>query len=511
MDHTPFGAFNPRFYGVSLHLSNRERLSLQGHYADATTGLSDWASQNGSPSLDDVAVISAIDHEVRHFHDFLVSPLGAITMASRMQASINGFHVLNTLAQCPGMFVPVPLTRWIEWDTGARERWFKLDGIGSGIGQIDQIVALPHAPDVASTNLSVDIQSEAGSTSEQEFLNAAVMVAAQAYASMEVRRKHRASSGGLDVSADEVFEGAAHLVQTQAAWSGQSEVAAHTLLNYIMTSSAKLLAPLQWLLTVMQVSIGRIDIERATALFTWMLLGPSEGLLADGHPGSRYLRVLELATRKPVSDVISEPMPVARLFDRLDELTQSPSWRNSVATASSFAGKRRASYDELARSLTGGYFDALFAVASAWHDDQLSAKQTFLQDPESLASPNRYLNEQKYPLPFIETRLGMMVHQRKDTVDSNNHRVIAIDDESKQVLSYISSLGRKKSRNQILSYLSSLGRKKSRLTIDDVLGARLVTHMTDFVFADEPLDDLYEHWCRKLVERQIGKKLVSVY
>lgn len=511
MNHIPFGAFNPRFYGVSLHLSDSERLSLQGRYADVATDLADWASHNGSPSLDEVAGISAIDHERRHFHDFLVSPLGTITMASRMQASINGFHVLKALAESPGMFVPVPLTRWIEWDTGTRQRWIKSNGSFFGIGQPNQIVALPHAPDVARRDLSLDIKFEAGATSEQQFLNSAVMIASQAYGSMEVRRNHRASSGDMDVSADEVFEGAAHLVQMQAAWSGQSAAAAHILLNYIMTSSASLLKPLQWLLSMMQVSTGRVDIEKATALFTWMLLGPSEALLADGHPGSRYFHVLELAARTPVNDVISETMPTARLFDRLDALTQSPPWRNNIATASAFAGKRRALYEQVAQSLTGGYFDSLFAVAGAWHDDQSSARQQFLRDPDSLACPNRYVNEQKYPVPFIETRLGMQVHQRKRVLNSNSDRVIAIDDEGKQVLSYISSPERKKSTKRILSCLSSLGQKKSTLTIDDVLATRLVTHMIDFMFTDEPLDDLYEHWCRKLVEKQIGKKLVSVY
>jgi hypothetical protein len=38
----------------------------------------------------------------------------------------------------------------------------------------------------------------------------------------------------------------------------------------------------------------------------------------------------------------------------------------------------------------------------------------------------------------------------------------------------------------------------------------MLTHMVDFLFADEPVLGLYEHWCRAQIQKLIGKELVSV-
>ncbi|GJH28955.1 hypothetical protein [Caballeronia novacaledonica] len=494
MDHSPFGVFNPRFYGVSLHLSDPDRLNLQGRYVDASDDLSDWEGRNAEPSLHDVSVLSAIDHEIRHFHDFLVSPFGTVTMTSRLQASVNGFHVLKTLRECPGRFVPVPLVRWIEWDASARQRWLDSTGSVFGIRSSDDIVELPHVPDVARAPFPRDLAYRADASSNQRFLIAAALIAAQAYGTMEVRRKHRSSLGDISASADDIFEATAHLVQVQAAWSGQGEAAANTLLEYVMTSPATLLAPLQALLKVMLASTGRIDVAKATALCTWMLLGPGERSMAEGHPGHRYFQVLVLAAATPVDKAFSEPMPASNLFARLDKLTHSAPWRANIASASEGADGRLALYEEGARSLQGGYFDALFAVVRAWHHDQAFARRMFLDDPGTLANPDHNLHSPGYPRPFIETRMGFMMHKRRDVLDRDDHRVIAIDEEGKHVLAYISSPGR-----------------DTTLDIDDALAARVVTHMSDFLFMDEPLDDLYEHWCRRLIEPFVDKKLVSVY
>src|SRR5215831_8876937 len=99
MDHIPFGTFNPRFYGVSILLGDKDRLAFVDRYAEAKDP-AEWAK--GGTSLSGVSTVSTIDHERRHFHDFLLSPLGTITMGLRMQASINGFQALVACARCQG-------------------------------------------------------------------------------------------------------------------------------------------------------------------------------------------------------------------------------------------------------------------------------------------------------------------------------------------------------------------------------------------------------------------------
>jgi hypothetical protein len=152
-------------------------------------------------------------------------------------------------------------------------------------------------------------------------------------------------------------------------------------------------------------------------------------------------------------------------------------------------------YANIAHTLKGGYFDSLFAVANTWHDEQLFVKRKFVSDPESLSHPHRWLFEKCFPLPFVETRLGSMVHERVDRLDSPDHREIAVDPEGKRVIAYISKMDASQ-RTQVL---------------DDVLSARIVTHMVDYLFSDEPTFDQFEHWCRSLIQPLIKKTLVSVY
>jgi hypothetical protein len=87
------------------------------------------------------------------------------------------------------------------------------------------------------------------------------------------------------------------------------------------------------------------------------------------------------------------------------------------------------------------------------------------------------------------------VHERDDPLDSTNARAIAVDAEGKRIFSYI----------------SKVDARQVTEALDNVLSARLLTHMVDFLFADEPALDLYEHWCRSQIQALVGKELVSVY
>lgn len=486
MEHMPFGAFNPRLYGVSQFLSDDERWDAHRRY-NQIDNPGEWAKHADDQSATDIYTLSALDHEVRHFHDFLLSPIGIITMGLRMQASINGVQAMDAIRRSSGRFVPAPLNRWICWDIATREDWIASTGSHFGIESMDDVVAIPH--DLSESRIEVGAR-EIGSLSDRDQVSVLTLGAARAYASMNTLRKHRVSQLGLDVSADDVFEGAAHLVQLQAVWSGQGEVPAQRFINFILESPAKHLKPLQLLWTEMQHR--NATVQRMTELFTWMLLGPIETLMTDGHPASRYFSVLAIRSNE---DVFTSEIPTAQLFDQLDALTNSRPWRENLTSASAAAERRMASYSELSNRLNGEYFDALFNVCAIWNDDQSAVKMTFLSDPESLAHPGRYLNEPRYPLPFVETRFGWGIHERESPLNLSHHRAISVDSDGKRALGYI----------------SALDPDRGLEAVDSVRTARLVTHITDLLFADETSIDLYEQWCRSHIEKVVGKAVVSVY
>jgi hypothetical protein len=494
VEHLAFGSFNPRFYGISIILSEHDRMDAMGRYEQAPS-VALWENDGGTLPLTEILTLSAGDHEARHFHDFLLSPLGTMTMGLRMQASINGVQVMKALTRCYGEYVPVPLSRWVQWDDTERQGWIDSTGKFVGIENLEAIVKLPSVADVTRVGVQAGAyQTDDALTPEQD-LEAFVLPAAQAYASMEELRQRKEEIGDMTVSAVSVFEATAHLVQMQSVWTGQGEAAAMTFYEFILRSPSEYLLPLQVLWTAVDRGSQKVSIRRMTELFTWMLLGSWDRLASGVHPAQRYFQVLTLAAASSEQDVFAVPMSSARVFDRLDELTSSPSWRDSIKSASLAADRRSEFYSRVSDTLNGGYFDALFSVARAWYEDQRVARTAFLNDPESLVDPLRYVTECVYPLPFIETRLGSMVHHRSGPLISPNLRAIAVDADGKRVISYI-------------------GRGDSLRTgdcLDDIVNSRLATHLVDFLFLDEPTLDGYDSYWRSRTESFIKKKIVSVY
>src|SRR5262249_37827267 len=147
--------------------------------------------------------------------------------------------------------------------------------------------------------------------------------ALQAFASMQGLRQRQFDEFDLQVSTDAVFETIAHLVQAQAAWTGQGENSAKALLNFVLTSPVDHLKPLQLLRAALDRGPhAQFNLLRYVELFTWMLLGPWEDLGTSGHPADRFFQVLVVAAQAPNDNVFVGQMSAAQLFDRLDDVTE---------------------------------------------------------------------------------------------------------------------------------------------------------------------------------------------
>lgn len=75
-----YGSFNPNFYGVSQALLSPEMMDLHHSYPQAE----DVSAGNDAQSdhdLERLGVVSALDHEIRHFHDALLLPWAMRTHA----------------------------------------------------------------------------------------------------------------------------------------------------------------------------------------------------------------------------------------------------------------------------------------------------------------------------------------------------------------------------------------------------------------------------------------------
>lgn len=492
MSHLPFGAFNPRFHGISI-FANAERIGQLSSYEDAP-GPSAWTAKQGDAlSLETISTISALDHETRHFHDFLVSPIGAITMGMRMQASMAGLQAIKLLKQCDGKWVPAPIGKWIHWNNEQRRCWVRSVGEPFGITFAD-IVEFPHLAEKSPSPHKAGLHPIAVGLSPQEQLAQYVLAAAGGYRYMEALRSKHVEGLGVSINADSVFEATAHLVQSQAIYTGQSAQASKVFQDFIASSGLPHLEALNTLSFGLQHATGAVNVERLCQLFTWMMLGASDKLLSSGHPAARCGGVLALLAQEPRNAVFTKPAPTASVFEQLDKIFGEADWRGNVASAAAASDRRMAQYEQAAKHLAGGYFDDLFAVARHWHSDQAASRSRFMGDPGSLSQPLRYLKESAYPQPLIELRLPTGTHERSEPVKSKHIRAVAVDAEGLRAIGY--------TWQPPGPYPDGL--------LDASHTTRIATHVMDFAFQDEPVTDTYDDYWRDVLSRMIGKRIVSL-
>lgn len=481
MTHAPFGTFNPNFYGISVIQANSKEFKLAESY-EAAEDLAQWIETRRGASIADVALLSTTDHEVRHFHDILLSPAGQRIMAMRFQASINGLQAILAIRELPGKYVPVPLARWMEWDEGRRASWISDRGRPFGFERLEEFVDVgapgQDLPDGVSAELPLWIELAGGAYREMA----------------KLRQKHSIVEGRLSVSIDDVLEASAHLIQAQAVWQGQGKDAAERYLHHLATAGLDYLKSYNVLVTTLNQSGVVLPHGRLSELYAWMLLTPAGDALTIASPADRFARILALALEHPHE--LATEAGSAALWDHLDGLTGAPAWRANMIEARLAAERRLGVYEQGQRTLHGEHYDALFGTAIMWIADRDRLCEAVVEDPEIYTRPLAYLNGLKdsFPRPFIRTQFGSMYHQRRVPLPPDIGRAITLDPEELKVIAYVTHQG---------------GGHQDE--IDRVIAAAAAHSWVDFCFFERAPRGLLEIYQKALLEEVLEKKLVNVY
>jgi hypothetical protein len=112
-----FGSFDPSFLGATLRFPNswmwkRFEVFLLRDELESLEGLT---PQQRFMAL---GIQSALLHEVRHFHDFLLSPYHAHIFSLRLKSALNVNELLPLLWRRGGNCLPVPLTSVVHLKFG---------------------------------------------------------------------------------------------------------------------------------------------------------------------------------------------------------------------------------------------------------------------------------------------------------------------------------------------------------------------------------------------------------
>jgi len=126
MTQYDFGGFDPTFFGVSLNFSNLGAARLFDRWRKTQVPLP-IADLPVDDRFEALSLFSVLAHEVRHFHDALLAPYGAMVFHRRIQMLVNLLELstylfddhLNPNVNC----LPVPLERWWRLTESQRTQW----------------------------------------------------------------------------------------------------------------------------------------------------------------------------------------------------------------------------------------------------------------------------------------------------------------------------------------------------------------------------------------------------
>lgn len=407
-----FGSFNPNFYGISLAFTSQDAIETMAAY-NKEHDLDVWEAAQDDFDLARLGGLSVLQHEVRHFHDFLLSPFACQNMLHRLQATANGQSVVQILPHMPGRFLPTPITIWLGWTEERRADWFERDGRNAGLTGLDDIVPLP------VVDFDATVTSDATPFTAEGALSIFASLSehtARAYISLEQGRARRdLGFAGIALSATDMFEATAHLTQATCIYNTQGRKALEPFLEHLFRSDQAILKPLQLLADILYYQDADLQTGRLLEIFTWVLLG-NHNISERQQPVSSYYNAANVALEAKAFLTETLEMPTADFWDLLDQITRRSPWRknltDALAHAQSSVNFIEQSY--LANGPLSGTGAALVRVARRWEKDMAQMIEVVTADPDAYCDLEAYVMHGGAGLPMPLA----LVHYGRGTLTS---------------------------------------------------------------------------------------------
>ncbi len=447
-------------------------------------------------AISEIAIGSVLDHEVRHYHDSLISPYGAHAFRARIAAVLNGVQALRLAGDVEGTCVPAPLMRWVMMDEPGRagqiQDWNACSPPTRGASWVPVSIPNRSLHDFAKlTPGTVRVTH----LSEQEQFELFIDGAMRGYFELAVlsagSRQYKDATGILPAM---FFEVTALTTQIQSIFQGQGLIPAIQFVGFLFDSPlpyAKLWSSFLQLALLLEKQ-RRPDVGEEELIFValptlmtlavWCLLGSYELEELHAAPAARF-GALATYLLEQHTDSQNHSEDVASLWDHWDDKTSVVGWRAASASVLEY-GKRGLERFTSARGKWEGdeTVPALCeSILRSYLQEQELMVRKLTQHPEDLVLPQVYANSvEDLPWPLLRITLDGFA--------------IPIDDIALPVLKCVREYrkdGIRLSDDFVLSIEVAAG-KKPRSYIDDVIEFEKIIIWCDVAMSDHsvPWGDL---------------------
>ncbi|MET8154911.1 hypothetical protein ABZT47_00980 [Sphaerisporangium sp. NPDC005289] len=386
---TAFGDFDPRFPGIALTAGSAERWDRLRRYALGPDVPERLSELDDRAFLDAVASTSVLSHEMRHFHDFLLSPAGARHMRTRVVLGLNVIQLLVNLRE-NGIWdradaLPVPITTWCRMAPGEREDWAAmLADMGVPLRLPMDLPYLPDKPDYSIYTKTNVMPTDATSLAH-------LITVCEGYRARLVETP----LAGSGFTAAHLKEASAFLVQAQDASDSLGQDVAQRFLALMTAAGNRYGVALRYLGNAFAFA-GASPMSDLMAMFTgWVLLGDPVAAQDQADPLIRFA-LLTKAMRAAGPRAFFGDGDTARAFARWDEWTGQPpaldALRESLDRDERSLASFRASTDRVQPGLVDWVTGFLDGYQEFVHARRLMV-DAFLGDPWAYLSPSGYLRD----------------------------------------------------------------------------------------------------------------------
>jgi hypothetical protein len=360
-----FGHFDGRLLGTWIHFRDRADFELfeAGRLGASPSSPLVQQALARSPGHT-VALLTTLDHERRHFHDYLLSPLGAASFRCRFMAQYLSKEVLLALhlagAFDDATFLPLPLSRWIRLGHGRQEEF--VERLNAYLVP-SQALRPPRLEGVLG-----------------EIVPRAILTAANYYTRLRRLWITPELEYKLPITPSHVWEASALLVQYAAARKYFGAEGLSDLLQYIYQQPQnRYVMAILLLRNALGSAEEKVDPAFLSKMVTWALLGDERDPLELASPVVRFLQVADLVSSQDVPPLAAS---TAELFGAWDEALQCPSIEESLQHSLRID-------EEWTDWLTkkSGPEGHRFQVYAA---TRRRCVEGFLADPDAYVSPHRY-------------------------------------------------------------------------------------------------------------------------
>jgi hypothetical protein len=282
-----FGGFDPTFFGATIRLSWASDWELF------------WGLRRGDtlklePQLSDderfekLGIASVVAHEVRHFHDFLITPCGAHIFRLRIFAALNTLQLLDYIVGATANCLPFPISTWCMLNEKRRKA--ELEWWGKRRDGADWIpVPLPHIRRFSKPVAGLMPSAAHGRTPAVDSLIKSALwnmrqIEAFAYSSSPLNDRESIQSW-------QVFELSALLVQLReiANLGFEHAYQFHDYLSRFASNSYG--AALTFVRRMWERAGERFDLTRTATCVYWSMLGDYERDGQEASPAHRFARL----------------------------------------------------------------------------------------------------------------------------------------------------------------------------------------------------------------------------